>query len=134
MQEQLSHRAPEQSHLLCRPHAFKAVYTVTLHGEQLRTDFRVLNTGDQPFDFTAALHSYFEVLDIEVRYLGPHLLMKPLLQLNCCKIPTMQMLIHHKNEIHHQNAAGGAMCKHYPTCAVNGYQAVGPCHCLLSQE
>ncbi|CAK0757552.1 hypothetical protein CVIRNUC_002550 [Coccomyxa viridis] len=48
------------------PHAFKAVYTVTLHGEQLRTDLRILNTGDQPFDFTAALHSYFEVLDIEV--------------------------------------------------------------------
>ena len=50
----------------CRPHAFKAVYTVTLHGEQLRTDFNIQNTGDQPFDFTAALHTYIEVLDIEV--------------------------------------------------------------------
>lgn len=49
-----------------RPHAFKAVYTVTLHGEQLRTDLRVLNTGDAPFDFTAALHTYIEVLDIKV--------------------------------------------------------------------
>jgi predicted component of type VI protein secretion system len=29
------------------------VYTVTLHGEQLRTDFRVVNTGDAPFEFTA---------------------------------------------------------------------------------
>lgn len=52
---------------LCRrPHPFKAVYTVTLHGEQLRTDLRVLNTGDAPFDFTAALHTYIEVLDIKV--------------------------------------------------------------------
>ncbi|CAL8466860.1 g6396 [Coccomyxa elongata] len=48
------------------PHAFKAVYTVTLHEEQLRTDLRVMNTGDAPFDFTAALHTYIEVLDIEV--------------------------------------------------------------------
>ena len=49
-----------------RPHAFKAVYTVTLHGEKLRTDLRVLNTGDAPFEFTGALHSYFEVLDVGV--------------------------------------------------------------------
>ncbi len=48
-----------------RPHAFKAVYTVTLHGEQLRTEFRVINTGDAPFNFTAALHTYIEVLDIK---------------------------------------------------------------------
>lgn len=41
------------------------VYSVTLHGEQLRTDFRILNTGDKPFDFTAALHSYFEVLHVD---------------------------------------------------------------------
>ena len=50
----------------CRPHAFKAVYTVTLHGEKLRTDLRVLNTGDAPLSFTGALHSYFEVLDVGV--------------------------------------------------------------------
>ena len=49
-----------------RPHAFKAVYTVTLHGEKLRTDLRVMNTGDAPFEFTGALHSYFEVLDVDV--------------------------------------------------------------------
>lgn len=51
---------------VCRPHAFKAVYTVTLHDEQLRTEFRVINTGDEPFEFTAALHTYIEVLDIQV--------------------------------------------------------------------
>jgi D-hexose-6-phosphate mutarotase len=38
---------------------------VTLHGEQLRTDFRVLNTSDKPFDFTTALHTYFEVLHVD---------------------------------------------------------------------
>lgn len=59
------------------PHPFKArqletaptdtwtdaqvVYTVTLHGEHLRTAFRVMNTGDQPLSFTGALHGYFEV-------------------------------------------------------------------------
>jgi len=46
------------------PHKFKAVYSVSLHGEQLRTDFRVFNTCDKPFEFTAAMHSYLEVQDI----------------------------------------------------------------------
>jgi len=40
--------------------------SVTLHGEQLRTHLRVINTDDKPFEFTAALHSYFEVLDVKV--------------------------------------------------------------------
>lgn len=53
------------------PHKFKAVYSIHLHGEDLHTDFRVVNTGDTPFEFTAALHSYFEVLDIsKARVLG----------------------------------------------------------------
>lgn len=57
--------APYDSlHACGRPHAFKAVFTVSLHGEKLRTDLRVINTGDAAFEFTAALHSYFEVLDI----------------------------------------------------------------------
>lgn len=47
-----------------RPHKFKAVYSVHLHGENLHTDLRVFNEDGAPFDFTAALHSYFEVLDI----------------------------------------------------------------------
>lgn len=50
---------------LCRPHKFKAVYAVTLHGELLRTDLRVINTGKEAFEFTAALHTYIEVLDIK---------------------------------------------------------------------
>ena len=40
------------------------MYTVTLAGEQLKTDLRILNTDDKPFDFTTALHTYIEVLDI----------------------------------------------------------------------
>ena len=47
-----------------RPHEFKTVFSVSLHGEALRTDLRVINTGDQAFDFTTALHSYFEVAHV----------------------------------------------------------------------
>lgn len=46
------------------PFKFKAVYTVALAGEVLRTHLRVINTDAKPFEFTAALHSYFEVLHI----------------------------------------------------------------------
>lgn len=46
------------------PHAFRAVYRVTLHGETLKTEFAVNNTGDAPFTFTGALHTYVEVADI----------------------------------------------------------------------
>jgi glucose-6-phosphate 1-epimerase len=44
------------------PHDFKAAYSVSLHGETLKTTFRVQNTGKDAFDFTAALHTYIEVL------------------------------------------------------------------------
>ena len=47
------------------PYKFKAVYTVALHGEQLQTELKVHNTDSKPFEFTAALHSYFEVLSVE---------------------------------------------------------------------
>jgi glucose-6-phosphate 1-epimerase len=47
------------------PHSFRVVYSVALHGELLRADMRVLNTGLKPFDFTAALHTYIEVVDVE---------------------------------------------------------------------
>jgi hypothetical protein len=54
-------------HLLCRVLLLCCcqVYTVTLHGEQLKTDFRVINTDDKPFEFTTALHTYIEVLDVK---------------------------------------------------------------------
>jgi hypothetical protein len=49
------------------PHSFKAVYTVRLEGETLHTLLEVTNTGDSEFDFTASLHSYFGIDDIELR-------------------------------------------------------------------
>jgi len=47
------------------PHSFKVAYSIALHGETLRTDMRVLNTGDSEFDFSAALHTYLEVAGVE---------------------------------------------------------------------
>lgn len=47
------------------PYKFKVVYTITLHGEQLQTQFRVINNDTKPFDFSAALHTYIEVLSID---------------------------------------------------------------------
>mmetsp|Transcript_27266 Transcript_27266/g.43872 ORF Transcript_27266/g.43872 Transcript_27266/m.43872 type:complete len:347 (+) Transcript_27266:64-1104(+) len=51
---------------------FKATYTVDLADDQLKTKLEVLNTGDKPFDFTGALHSYFDVSNInDVKICGP---------------------------------------------------------------
>lgn len=47
------------------PYKFKVAYSIALHGELLRVDMRVMNADDKPFDFTCALHTYVEVLDIE---------------------------------------------------------------------
>ncbi|WPT18154.1 hypothetical protein PSENEW3_00006155 [Picochlorum sp. SENEW3] len=47
------------------PHDFMVAYSISLHGETLKTDMRVLNKGSEAFDFTAALHSYFEVAGVE---------------------------------------------------------------------
>ncbi len=45
------------------PHAFLAEVTVSL-ADSLEVDLAVTNTGDSPFSFTAALHSYFRVADV----------------------------------------------------------------------
>lgn len=47
------------------PHSFRATYTVTLDGEDLLTELEVANTGAAAFEFTASLHSYFGVTDVE---------------------------------------------------------------------
>lgn len=58
------------------------MYSVSLHGEALHTDMRVMNTGDSAFDFTAALHSYFEVAGISnARVSG----LKGLVRLDDCR-------------------------------------------------
>ncbi len=46
------------------PHAFKAVYTVTV-GAELHLSFRVEHVRGEPFLFEEALHSYFTVGDVK---------------------------------------------------------------------
>jgi glucose-6-phosphate 1-epimerase len=53
------------------PYTFMNEIEVWLSSEQLRVTLSVTNTDPQPFGFTAALHSYFKVNDIQhVRLLG----------------------------------------------------------------
>lgn len=47
------------------PHAFRAELTVNLSGAQLDIELAIDNTGDAPFTFTAALHTYLRVNEIE---------------------------------------------------------------------
>lgn len=47
------------------PHHFTAQYQVTLSDQALRMRLSITNTDSQPFSFTAALHTYLRVQDIE---------------------------------------------------------------------
>jgi glucose-6-phosphate 1-epimerase len=47
------------------PHAFIATLQVALSATVLALTLQVQNTGDTPFDFTAALHTYLRVDDID---------------------------------------------------------------------
>jgi len=44
---------------------FKAVLAVTVVGRQLAITLRVENVGEMPFSFTAALHTYLRVRDVD---------------------------------------------------------------------
>lgn len=46
------------------PAAFALRLRLTLHGQQLATELEVTNCDTAPFDFAAALHSYFAVGDL----------------------------------------------------------------------
>jgi glucose-6-phosphate 1-epimerase len=46
------------------PHAFAATLTVEVHAAALAIRLALRNTGDAPFDFTAALHTYLRVADV----------------------------------------------------------------------
>lgn len=46
------------------PHGFRAILTVTLTPQGLRTALDVVNTGPGPWSFTAALHTYLRVDEI----------------------------------------------------------------------
>lgn len=47
------------------PHAFRAELAVSLTDDSLAVEIVVANRGDDPFTFTAALHSYLRVGDVE---------------------------------------------------------------------
>lgn len=46
------------------PHEFEAEITFSLTGPQLDIEFLVVNTGDAPFEFTVALHTYLRTNDV----------------------------------------------------------------------
>ncbi len=46
------------------PHAFEAEITVSIIGRQIDIEFAVTNTGDAPFEFTCALHTYLRTNDV----------------------------------------------------------------------
>ncbi len=48
------------------PHAFLAEFTVTVRERQLIMELAVTNRGREPFNFTAALHTYLRIGDIAV--------------------------------------------------------------------
>lgn len=52
------------------PHAFEAELSFSLAGLQLDVELAVTNTGDVPFEFSAALHSYLRVDDLRRARLG----------------------------------------------------------------
>lgn len=52
------------------PHAFSAELSFAFSGLQLDVELAVTNTGDAPFDFCAALHTYLAVDDVRRARLG----------------------------------------------------------------
>src|SRR5690606_9854651 len=54
----------EETHALW-PHMFDAELTVAVGAERLDVEFEVTNTGHGPFAFTAALHTYLAVKEVE---------------------------------------------------------------------
>jgi glucose-6-phosphate 1-epimerase len=47
------------------PHSFELHYTVELKGDEMNTVFLVKNCGSDAFDWTGALHTYFNVAAID---------------------------------------------------------------------
>jgi glucose-6-phosphate 1-epimerase len=52
------------------PHAFEAELSFSFCGLQLDVELAITNTGDTPFDFSAALHTYLRVDDVRRARLG----------------------------------------------------------------
>lgn len=51
------------------PHAFRAELTVVLEANRLDVELAVENIGNEAFEFTAALHSYLRVAEVENAHL-----------------------------------------------------------------
>lgn len=47
------------------PHGFTAELTVSVSGRDLDLELAIINTGDTPFDFNAALHTYLRCQNVE---------------------------------------------------------------------
>ena len=47
------------------PHAFRAEMSVAVNANRLDLELEVANCGEVPFDFTAALHTYLRVAEVE---------------------------------------------------------------------
>lgn len=47
------------------PHAFHAEITLMLEADRIDLEFCVTNTGGTPFEFTAALHTYLRLVQVE---------------------------------------------------------------------
>ena len=55
------------------PASFRAMITVRIGGRRLAATLSVENTGDQPFSFAAALHTYLRVTDVhDAEIIGLH--------------------------------------------------------------
>ena len=52
------------------PHAFEAELSFSFSGLQLDVELAITNTGDTPFDFSAALHTYLLLDDVRRARLG----------------------------------------------------------------
>ncbi len=52
------------------PHDFEAELTLSLSGLELDVELAITNTGEQPFSFTSALHSYLRCDDVRRAKLG----------------------------------------------------------------
>lgn len=59
----------ERTHLLW-PHTFQAEMRISIRGNRLELNLSVLNNGDKPFTFTAALHTYLRVEEILTTVVG----------------------------------------------------------------
>jgi glucose-6-phosphate 1-epimerase len=56
--------AENENTLALWPHHFRSRLAVTAGGPQLAVGLTIENTDDRPFEFTAALHTYFAVRDL----------------------------------------------------------------------